>query len=261
MSEKLNVTIHGDTEPYLLLVHGMLSSSSHWLPNIDAFREFCSPVTVELWGHNRSPSPTDSRCYSPAGYVRQFDAIRREMAIARWFVCGHSLGAALTIRYALDRPENCYGHIFSNSNSAFADRDTQTAWIEGSSRSAQAVRQGGLPVLERMPHHPRHARRIPASVKEALVADSRRHNPEGIALTTEFTSPYSSVRDQVQWNRVPSLFALGVYEKRFQRHRMFIEASVPHLEVVECEAGHAVNLQAIDTFNDAVREFIERHSS
>ena len=258
MNENLNVEVHQGSGPYLLLVHGMLSSRSHWLPNIAALGEVCKPITIELWGHNRSPAPLNPECYSPQSYVKHIEDIRKRLPTERWFVCGHSLGAALTMRYALEHPENCIGQIFTNSNSAFADQATQASWIESSARSAQTFRRGGLPSLDRLPHHPRHTRRIPADVKNALVADARRHNIEGIALTTEFTSPYSSVRDRVKYNRVPSLFTWGVYEKRFQRHQPYIEAEIPQLEVVECDAGHAVNLQAIDTFNNAVCGFIEK---
>ena len=258
MSANLACEVHEGTGPYLLLVHGMLASRSQSLPNLEALAKFCTPVTIELFGHNQSPSPDEPEAYLPRNYVKLFDQIRARLNVERWFVCGFSLGAALTIRYAFERPDRCIGQIFTNSNSAFADQKTQAMWLSGSKRSAKAIRRGGLSTLERMPHHPRHARRIPKDAKEALVADSRNHSPKGIALTTEYTNPNAPVREAVKKNQVPSLFLFGKYEKRFQQHRPYIEQEMPLLDLVECEAGHPVNMQAAETFNEAVREFVQR---
>ena len=81
---------HGETGPHLLLVHGMLSSRSQWMLNLDSLREYCRPVVVELWGHGRSPSPDDPAYYQPTGYIRQFEDIREALGIDKWFVCGQS---------------------------------------------------------------------------------------------------------------------------------------------------------------------------
>ena len=86
-------------------------------------RRFCRPVVVELWGHGRSSAPSDATAYHPDGYVEAFDDIRRSLGVERWWLCGYSLGAGLTIRYALTHPDRVFGHVFTNSTSAFADTE------------------------------------------------------------------------------------------------------------------------------------------
>ena len=78
-------------------------------------------MTAELWGHGNSPSPENILLYHPDHYASQFEMIRRALNIDQWFVCGYSLGAALTARYSCLNPEKIKGHIMTNSNSAFAD--------------------------------------------------------------------------------------------------------------------------------------------
>src|SRR3954453_2438210 len=97
------VEVHDGDGPPALLVHGMLSSRAQWLLNLDALRSVCTPVVLELWGHGRSPTPEDPGAYAPEAYGETFDAIRRDLGVDRWFLIGQSLGAALTMRYALDR--------------------------------------------------------------------------------------------------------------------------------------------------------------
>src|SRR5690349_20972563 len=120
--EMLHVEIHGGEGPLLLLVHGMLASRAQWQLNLPALRRVCRPVVVELLGHGRSPAPTHPDPYRPSAYVLEFERIRAELGAERWILCGQSLGAALTLRYALDHPERVQAQIFTNSNSAFASR-------------------------------------------------------------------------------------------------------------------------------------------
>ena len=175
--------VHPGDGPHLLLVHGFLSSSAQWMLNIEALRSLCTPVTVELFGHARSPSPTDRRCYEPDYYVRCFEAIRTALGVQRWFVLGYSLGAGLTLRYAFQHPHRVIGHLFTNSTSGLADAAQQDAWRTGASETAAKIRTGGLAAMDRIPVHPRHARTLPDTVHAALLADAELHDPEGIALT------------------------------------------------------------------------------
>ena len=110
------------------MVHGFLSSNSQWLANIDALGQVCTPVTAELWGHGKSPSPSAVWLYEPEQYVSQFEIIRKALSAEQWFVCGYSLGAALTARYSCIYPERVKGHIMTNSNSAFANTEQVEEW-------------------------------------------------------------------------------------------------------------------------------------
>src|ERR1700676_2263375 len=117
----MNVEIHGDGgKPHLLLVHGLLSSRAQWRPNLEALSAVSTPVVVELLGHGRSPSPTAPEAYSVAAYVRRFEALRERLGLERWFVCGQSFGAGLTIRYALDHPGRIVGQVFTNTMSGLS---------------------------------------------------------------------------------------------------------------------------------------------
>jgi pimeloyl-ACP methyl ester carboxylesterase len=95
--------VHGNEGPYLLMVHGILSSKAQWIPNLEELKTFCRPVVIELFGHGRSPAPDDVESYSPDNYVGEFELIRQKLGIEKWFICGQSLGAALTFRYALTK--------------------------------------------------------------------------------------------------------------------------------------------------------------
>ena len=246
--------------PYLLLIHGFLSSKAQWLLNLEALGRVCRPVLLELYGHGASPAPTDAGRYETGSYAATIETIREELGAERWFVCGYSLGAAISIRYALTHPSRLHGHIFTNSASAFADPALADSWRANASTAAARIRNGGKAALERIAVHPKHARRLPPTVYDALVADAESISPAGIANAMERTMPTASVRGDLQRNTRPALLIQGRFEKRFAPHRAFAERAMPHLEVVAVDSGHAVNMQAADAFNAAVASFIQAHA-
>ncbi len=258
MAPALHYEVHDGSGPFLLLVHGALSGRSQWRPNLAALARVARPVVLELWGHGRSPSPDDPGLYEPAGYVRLFEEIRAALGVERWFICGQSLGGALTLRYALDHADRVIGHVFTNSVSALADADWVARTRESTPALAEMIEQGGREAIERLPIHPARARRIPEAAHRALLEDTALLDPRGVARTFRHTVPDSSSRSRAGENRVPTLLVCGERESRFRPHREFAERTMPRLDVVGIDAGHAVNLEAAKAFDAAVCAFLRR---
>jgi len=244
------------TAPYLLLAHGALSNSAQWTLNIDALKGFCTPVTVELLGHGDSPSPVDLAHYEPAAYIDYFEAIRKTLGVDRWFLCGYSLSAGLTVRYAMTYPQHVYGHMFTNSRSAFATQKLMQEWSETGEATIERADKQGLSFLEKNPLHPRFATALPKAVYTPLVERSARLNPTGASRTLAITAPNASVRDQIESNSRPALLLQGVREKGFATDANFARDAMPNLTVHELDAGHGVNMQAAESFNKHVEDFV-----
>ncbi len=251
--------VHGDDGPFLLLVHGMLSSRAQWMLNIKALAAFCCPVVIELFGHGRLPTPDGSDAYSPGRYVAEFEALRRSLGVERWLICGQSLGAALTLRYSLDCPQRVIAQAFTNSNSALADGAWRERVIPLMSAQARHLREHGRAALDGHPLNPARGKRLPADARAALVADYALHTPEGIAATGLYTVPDSSVRERASAISVPTLLVAGERETGFAEALAFAERTIAGIRVVGLDAGHAVNLEAAEAFNEAVASFFADH--
>jgi pimeloyl-ACP methyl ester carboxylesterase len=223
--------VHGDQGPYLLLVHGMLSGRSQWLENIDALKQRCRPVILELWGHGRSASPESSDLYRHSAYTDYFEQIRNDLSIDSWFVCGQSFGATLT-----------------------ASAESQTRIQE----QAALIDSHGRAILEQMPIHPKQAKRLPEATRHALLRDADRLDPGGVAKTLRHVAD-SSITDILSQVTVPNLLVCGTRERPFAQGRKIAEEHLARLEIVTADVGHAVNIQASDIFNSAVAEFIHQH--
>jgi pimeloyl-ACP methyl ester carboxylesterase len=256
---QLHYDIHDGTGPYLLMVHGFLSSRAQWGPNLAALAGVARPVVLELWGHGRSPAPEEPALYHPDAYIAAFDQLRTQLGVARWCLCGQSFGAALTLRYALTYPERVIAQVFTNSSAALADAEWIKARRASGLQQAADIERDGHAALERLRVHPIHATRLPPDVRAELLADAQLHTPRGIANTLRYSTPNVPVRERVKDLRVPTLLVCGERETRFWPNRDFAERTIPGLRVVRTNAGHAVNIQAAEAFNTAGVDFLSQH--
>ena len=254
---QLAYKVHPGSGPYLMLLHGFISSSAQWLDNLQALGQVCQPVTVDLWGHGNSPAPEDLHYYSPAAYGQQFDAIRKALGAQTWFVCGYSLGAGLTIRYAYDYAEHVTGHIFTNSNSALADEAQVLDWQTTAIKGSENIRLGGIAAIEKIAVHPRRARTLPAHIYAALMKDADNFSPIGVANTLLATNPNTCIRDIAPNNLRPVLLCAGDKERRFKTNKLWALENMANLKCASFDAGHGVNMEASEGFNIAVAQFIQ----
>ncbi len=247
--------------PHLLMVHGILSSRAQWRDNLEALRAVCCPVVCELFGHGRSPSPTDFRCYSPEYYIACFEAIRMQIGIETWNVLGYSLGAGLTIQYCISHPQHITLQAFTNSTSAFSTLEATLQYRQNGDALIARYESGGRVAIEAIPVHPKYAKRLPDHVKAALLDDCKLLDPAGVARTIVHTNGYSSVRQILHKNTVPALLLCGALEERFKPLKEYARQNMPNLRIVDLEAGHAVNAEQPERFNRELSAFLNRDYS
>jgi 2-succinyl-6-hydroxy-2,4-cyclohexadiene-1-carboxylate synthase len=251
-----HVDVHPGDGPPILMVHGMMASRALWTANLDALRAVATPVVLELYGHGRSPSPDDPVAYHPDSYVAAFDRIRVDLGVEQWFLLGHSLGASLTLRYALDHPERVIAHVFSNSASGIGGREVQESMVTNADSLADRILRDGLGRLEESRVNPARSHRIVPAVRNALAADVPLLQPRGVAGTIRYTGPVTNVRHRVAGNRRPTLLAAGTKEESFVEACDFVRDAMPHLTIAPMPAGHSPNAEAPDVFNAAVVPFL-----
>ncbi|MDH4143747.1 MAG: alpha/beta hydrolase [Acidimicrobiia bacterium] len=254
----LHTVVHEGHGPVALLVHGALGSRSYWAGNIAALTEVCQPVVVELWGHGRSPSPADPARYHPDAYVEEFERLRASLGVERWVTIGQSMGAALTLRYGLERPERVIAQVITNSSSAFSGAD---GWMERNrsivSPMAAQIEAEGMEVLRDHWVNPATSRRIPAEIRALLHAEFDEHTVAGIAASFRHTNGHLPVRHRLAEVSRPTLLTLGTLEENFVA-LVPVARRIPGLEVVELAGGHPVNAQVPAEWNAAVCEYLRR---
>ena len=243
------------TGPVMFLVHGMLSSHRHWVPNIDALARHVQPVVFDLWGHGDAPAPLDDAVYDVRALLEQFERVRIALGAERVLLCGQSFGASLTLRYSIEHPERVIAQIFTNSVSALSPPDRFGTASERATRAAQ-IEARGHEMIREMTIHPRRARRLSPQVKAELVEAAEQVDPRALARLIRITGPQLSSHADLGRIACPTLLVNGVHEKAFQPLRDEAVAGIPGCQVADIDAGHAVNLENPEEFNAAVLAFL-----
>ena len=84
----------------LALIHPMLGRAATWRPFLNTLPSSISPLLIELPGHGLADDHDDSRDYSDQAIELALD----EMPSDPVPLIGHSFGAALALRIAVERP-------------------------------------------------------------------------------------------------------------------------------------------------------------
>ena len=237
--------------PPLVLVHGFLSSNAQWDLNRHALGEHYRLLMVELLGHGRSDAPDDSSAYTIESMSRHFEQVRIERGIKRWWVCGQSLGGAISILYALLHPQTVRGLIFTNSRAAFGLPRQGLRDETGQPRPAIAS-------TRELPVHPINAKRLPEHVQARMVAAADVMPMHAVNHYMARRHTWKSTQDMALLT-IPVLLVNGRWESAFQPSVEQAQQLIRHLEVVSLEGGHAINVEQPQAFNQAVVGFIERH--
>ena len=203
--------------------------------------------------------PEDPAAYRVTSYIDAFEAIRRELGVDRWVVCGQSFGAGLTIRYAHSHPAHVVGQIFTNSVSALSapgERESDAKRLLW----ADALERDGHSAIEALRFHPRFATRFASEVKREMLEDAALIQPAAIANAIRYTTPQLSVVDCLGELTAPGLLVNGLWERPFQPLRDRAANLLPSLEIVDLEGGHSINVEAPAPFNDAVARFAAKYT-
>lgn len=103
--------VPGPQAPQLLLLHGTGASTHSWRSLAPLLAQQAGVVAVDLPGHGFSDAARGDGA-TLSGMARGVAALLREMGVTPSVLIGHSAGAAIAARMALDRPQD-YESIIS----------------------------------------------------------------------------------------------------------------------------------------------------
>lgn len=103
-NQLIHYEVLGRGQP-LVFIHGWLGSWRYWWPSMQALSAQHRSFAFDLWGFgDSSKSPS---MYSLAAYVEMLDQFVEQLGIAKPInLVGHSLGAAVALRYTSQHPES-----------------------------------------------------------------------------------------------------------------------------------------------------------
>lgn len=141
---RLRYAKRGDGAERVVLVHGFGGDLDNWLFNIDALAEGASVYALDLPGHGQSTKAAPD--LSLKGLSAALVDFIEKLGLAPAHLVGHSMGGAIALRTAIDRPDLVKSLTLISS--AGLGEEINAGYIEGFVKAAS--RRELKPVLEQL---------------------------------------------------------------------------------------------------------------
>lgn len=244
----------GQGEP-LLLLHGLGSSSRDWENQIPEFAKHYRVIAPDFRGFGGSARAGD---YSVEHFAADVWGLLARLGISRFHLLGYSMGGAVALQMALDRPERVRKLVLSNCLPSFRP-DTWgkrlLLWSRLLLMSLFGPRRLSQSVAQKLFPHPDQA------ALRAKVARRNARNDKGVYLQTIRALVRWSVRERLGELKHPVLL-LAAQHDYFSRPDLddFVTALPDARLTVFPGTRHGLPLEAPRDYNRAVLEFLrEQH--
>ncbi len=235
----------------LVLIHGFGGDLNNWLFNQSALAAGRQVVALDLPGHGGSSRTLEA--HDPAAFARAVIQFLDVLDMPAVHLVGHSLGGAVALRLALDRPRRV--HSVTLIASAGLGSEINMDYVQGFINAGR--RKDLKPVVQLLFADP-------ALVSRELVDDLLKFKRlDGVTevLTriadTAFAGGAQSValRDELARIKMPVQVIWGAEDRIIPaRHAQGLPDAV-HVRVLE-GAGHMVHMEKASQVNGLLEEFI-----
>ncbi len=240
--------------PVVLLLHGVGLSHTVWRDVLPALAREFRVIAPDLRGHGRSAAPPDATYGFPeleADLLGLLD--RKEVDGA--YVVGHSGGALLALRFALDHPERVRGLVMI-SGSAYTDAHTRSVaqrWTETYQREGPDA--FGLRILKDL-YYPDWIEAHLDFADQVRAAVQR----QDLGPATRWSDAMSKFDEKarVPGLKVPTLIVQAMDDQVVDAsHGRILRQSIPGAQIrILAETGHMVPLERPNETTEAIAGFV-----
>lgn len=234
---------HGEG-PAILLTHGYSATSQMWRPQIDALSREHTLILWDMRGHGRSGSPSSADAYGERATTEDMAALLDELGFAKAIVGGLSLGGYMSLAFQVDFPERVEALLVIDTGPGFRRDAGRDEWNRTAMAQADALEERGFEALQG---------------RSAEMAMAQHDSVDGLIMAARhmLTQRNARVIESLPHIRVPTLVVVGENDTPFLAATDYMAGKIPGAEkAIIQDAGHAVNLDQPEAFNQVVTTFI-----
>ena len=239
--------------PALLLLHGFLCDSRVWTEQLSHLSDQFNVVAWDAPGAGQSSDPPAT--FTTADFVRCLLALLNNLDIDRAHVVGLSWGGILAQEFYRQHAERVRSLVLADTYAGWRGSLPEHAWRE---RLAACLDDANLPpdmVAQKF---------VPGVFHDAASAELhttfaeivRDFHPAGFRLMS-ISSAEVDTTDLLPRITAPTLLLWGDADRRSPRYvaEQFHDAIPEATLVMIQDAGHLVNMERPEQFNDHIRQF------
>lgn len=258
---RLAVDVAGSTGHLVVFVHGIGGNRHNWTAQLAALGAHYRAVALDLRGYGDSddyagPLLLDDLC---ADIVRVIDHFAAPQAT----IVGLSMGGMIAQEFYRRFPGRVHALVLCSTNTGIGVKMSAQQKRDFVATRQRPLIDGGepadlIPAMRAVLFGEAPSAAAIASIEQSVGALRKASYLKAIAAIVGFDS--ADLPDQI---RVPTLLVGGSHDKLIPLADMReLERAIADAElVVMAGAGHLLNLEQPDTFNDIVARFLSRHAN
>ncbi len=261
-NQQYALTIHqkGSSLPYLLMLHGFMGDQRVFSHLIDAFSDFCNPITIDLLGHGQSSTPFDPNRYHEDKQVSDIFQLIQKLSIFSVFLYGYSMGGRLALQLASKHPDQFKGLILESTNAGIEDPQQRKQRKRVDTKRAKKITDNFQQFLKHWTTLDLFE--TSAEPDEALI--NYYHNiqseqsPSALAASLKGfgTGTMTSAFDNLTNITLPTLLIAGSADSKYQRINQNLSKKLPNATFSSIKAGHRVHLDNPPALVEKIKNFI-----
>jgi pimeloyl-ACP methyl ester carboxylesterase len=258
---ELYAETHGAGPP---IIFSCAFSTTHenWRPQVAPL--VAAGARVLLWdyrGHGLSDAPSDAAAYTMDQVVDDLRRVLDELAPDEPVVlAGLSFGGLTSLHFAARHLERVRALVLLAAGPGFKNPEAAARWQATSDRTASFIESKGFEAFVNGKAGPTCVGRRPEllaaqAAGKAIIAQ----DPAAVARFARLvTGPAASVIDELKHIDVPALVLVGEEDPGYQQAADVMAAKLPRARSERVAgAGHIMNIEVEDRFNELVAEFLE----
>lgn len=231
--------------PCLLFIHGAGGSGAYWSNHVEGLAGHANTMAVDLPGRGGSP---DAGCREIADHARAVAGFIEACGLKRVVPVGFSMGGAVTLQLALDRPGVFEGLVLVSTGAKLKVAPVVLELVES---NFAALLDQLKNVLISPASDP--------SVLDGVVADIANTDPRVIAADFGACNRFD-VRERLGQIDVPVLVLSGTDDMLTPpRYSDYLKANLGCAQPLRLAgAGHCLSIEKAAEFTAAVSDFLQR---
>lgn len=222
-----------------------------WQGQVAAISKHYKLIIWDMRGHGQSTYPADPALYSEDHTVADMLALLKHICpdLSQAIVGGLSLGGYMSLAFYRRYPELVSKLLIIDTGPGFRKDSAREAWNKTAHATAEDFEKNGLAPLQS------------ASPERSQVTH---RNAKGLALAARgmLAQRNDSVINSLPNIVAPSLIVVGSEDKPFLGASDYMAAKIPGAKKVVIDgAGHAVNIDRPEAFNQAILSFLNEGRS
>ncbi|KUO63691.1 hypothetical protein APF79_00350 [bacterium BRH_c32] len=249
----------------ILFFHGFGGTAYDWKFIFPSIPENFQAIAIDLVGHGKSDSPTDTHFYYSESIISQIREVIKSLNVTTPILCGYSMGGRIALGYAIQYTNEISALILESSSPGIIDKKERKNRTLSDSRLSERLETIGIEKFfnEWYEQPLFNSLRTDTQLIEKLLGSKSEQNIIGIKNSLKYFSQglMPSYWNQLNKISVPILLISGSLDQKYcnfnRRIKTILESA--KWEIIN-GAGHNTHLEKPDEFIKLVNKFLKGFS-